>query len=190
MFGVFDDTDSKSDLNFNKNYGGQISISGTNMDLFLSFLGGNQGEDSLNIKGYHFDLTATYQLTEKFMLGANTSYKITSYETDEQTGNKQDNDIMFGTAVYAKYWLNRNVGIGLRGEYFSDPKAVYIFDTDQFPGGGSVLEFTFSANLKSGPLTFIPEFRIDKASGQIFTDKEGNPDDMATSLLAAVYITF
>ena len=97
---------------------------------------------------------------------------------------------MFGTAVYANYWLNRNVGIGFRGQYLSYPKAVYIFDTDQFPGGGSVLEFTFSANLKSGSLTFIPEFRIDKVSGQIFTDKEGNPDDMAASLLAAVYITF
>ncbi len=190
MIGVFDDTDSKSDLNFNKNYGGQISISGTKMDLFLSFLGGKQGEDSLNIKAYLFDLTTTFQLTEKFMLGVNTSHKTTSYGIDEQTGTRQDNDIMFGTAVYTNYWLSGNVGIGLRGEYFSDPKAVYIFDTNQFPGGGSIVEFTLSVNLKSGPLTFIPEFRIDKASGQIFTDKEGNSDDMAASMLAAVYITF
>ena len=54
-------------------------------------------------------------------------------------------------------------------------------------GDGDVMEFTLSANYKTGGLTFIPEFRIDKTSEDSFVN-DGEAKSLLPSInLAAVY---
>ena len=54
--------------------------------------------------------------------------------------------------------------------------------------GSKVFANTLSANFKIDNLTIIPEFRIDNASEEIFTKKDGAPTKTAANvLLAAVY---
>jgi Putative beta-barrel porin-2, OmpL-like. bbp2 len=51
-----------------------------------------------------------------------------------------------------------------------------------------VMEFTLSANYKTGGFTFIPEFRIDKTSEDSFSNNDGEAKNILPSInLAAVY---
>ena len=52
----------------------------------------------------------------------------------------------------------------------------------------SVTALTFSANSKAGGLTFIPEFRLDSGSDEIFEKTNGDPTKSASQFaLAMVY---
>ena len=54
--------------------------------------------------------------------------------------------------------------------------------------GMSFTQLTLSANLKEGPLTFIPEFRIDMGSEDVFFDADGAGTGSSPAfILAAVY---
>ncbi|HEU5290310.1 MAG TPA: outer membrane beta-barrel protein, partial [Cyclobacteriaceae bacterium] len=67
--------------------------------------------------------------------------------------------------------------------HFADP----IIGVDS-NGDGSVMEFTLSANYKTGGLTFIPEFRIDKTSEDSYVSDSGEAKSLLPSInLAAVY---
>ena len=77
-------------------------------------------------------------------------------------------------------------GLTLRGEYFNDDHQLKVYSAS--PEGGNIFATTLSANFKINALVIIPEFRIDKASKDIFTAKNGSPSSKAGSfLVAAVY---
>src|ERR1700744_3361674 len=124
--------------------------------------------------GTIFDLTTAYQITSAFKLGLNGADF-----TPAHGGGGYD-----GVALYPQYAVSKAVTLGLRGEYFNE-KAV--------TGGTSanVSEFTLTANIKSGPLTFIPEVRLDtwgKLDYSSFTNSDGAPTKSASQfVLAAVY---
>jgi len=68
MVGLFDDTDSKLDFVPGKHFGAQLSYSDEKTGIYLNYIGGQDFEgDTLlpAVNGHQFDLTATYQLTEK-----------------------------------------------------------------------------------------------------------------------------
>jgi hypothetical protein len=53
---------------------------------------------------------------------------------------------------------------------------------------GNIFATTLSANFKINSFTIIPEFRVDKASKDIFTAKDGSAKGSNPSfLLAAIY---
>ena len=55
-------------------------------------------------------------------------------------------------------------------------------------GDGNIMATTLSAQLRTGNLTLIPEFRIDAANKEIFTKSDGSSTKTAANvLLAAVY---
>ncbi len=58
------------------------------------------------------------------------------------------------------------------------------------PEGGSIFATTLSANFKAGGFTFIPEFRIDNASQEIFIDKAGASKKSAGNFLFAAIYSF
>ena len=94
--------------------------------------------------GTIFDMTTAYQVTDKFKLGLNAA--------DYSVSN--DNGGYTGVALYPQYAVSKAVALGIRGEYFN------------FKGVGAADDakcnsITFSANIKSGGLTFIPEVRFD-----------------------------
>lgn len=121
--------------------------------------------------GTIFDLTTAYQITDAFKLGLNGATF-----TPTHGGGGYD-----GAALYPQLAVSKAVTFGLRAEYFETKATTETPKTN-------VTAFTVTANIKSGPLTFIPEVRFDNGKDQIFTDSSGAPTKSASQfLLAAVY---
>ena len=140
------------------------------------------------------DITLGYSLTEKFYLGFNASVQsVATGEEVDTNGDIIDTDgdasSFYGAAIYPKVTLSESFAIGLRAEYFSTKNnhfASPIIGLDD--GDGSVMEFTLSANYKTGGLTFIPEIRIDKTSEDSFISDSGEAKTILPSInIAAVY---
>jgi len=85
------------------------------------------------------------------------------------------------------------VTIGIREEYFKTDNgtAASTYIAAGPSAGGSVLGTTLTANIKTGPLTFIPEIRFDGVNDlqySTFTNSSGAATKSATQfVLAAVY---
>jgi hypothetical protein len=149
---------------------------------------------------FQADLTAGWNLGEKFYLGLNTSYQtIAAGEAFIAEGDIADSNgdasTFMGFALYPKVTLSESFALGLRAEYLAVTSGhLGVFATDEQDlsgneiGKGSVMEYTLSGNYTVGNLTFIPEFRIDMTSEDSFADADGKMTNMMPSLnLAAVY---
>jgi hypothetical protein len=154
------------------NFGAQLTLNpNKNWSVYLNLITGSS-------YGTEFDLTTNYQLTTAFKLGLNAA---TFSATNGITGG------FSGAALYPQLAVSKVTTLGLRLEYFQTSTGT--FDTTGPPPGQSVTGITFTANIKAGPLTFIPEIRFDNASkNTMFVDGSNNPTTGATQfLLAAVY---
>jgi len=166
MAGIFNDQwnvyTSQHDVS---TFGAQLTV--TPVKNWTAYLNVASGPSS----GTIFDLTTAYQITSAFKLGLNGADF-----TPAHGGGGYD-----GVALYPQYAVSKAVTLGLRGEYFNS-KAV--------TGGTSanISEFTLTANIKSGPLTFIPEIRLDHGSSTSFLNHSGDPSKSAGQFaVAAVY---
>jgi hypothetical protein len=172
MVGLFSDqwnvyqADPKLGLNA---FGAQLSLAPiTGLTAYINYL---QGSAS----GTIIDLTAAYQVSEKFKLGVNAA---------DYSGVADDTGYT-GFALYPSYAITNTFGLGLRAENFKAKKASTYAG---IVGNESVTAFTLSANLKSGGLTFIPEIRLDNGSSEMFKDSNLAPTKSASQFtLAAVY---
>lgn len=143
--------------------GGQLSFASKGVSAYLNFMDGS-------VSGTIIDLTATFQLSEKFKLGLNAA----DFSNEGKVGYT-------GLALYPSVAVTDAFSLGLRGEYFKSKEG--SADTD-------VTALTLSANLKAGGLTFIPEFRMDSNSdkGLLFMDSNMAPAKSASQVsLAVVY---
>lgn len=142
--------------------GAQLSLTpAEGISAYLNFMDGS-------VSGTIIDLTATFKLTDKFKLGLNAA----DFSNEGDVGYT-------GFALYPSISVTDNFGLGLRGEYFKFKEG---------SGDASYTAFTLSANLKSGGLTFIPEFRLDSGKDEYFVDSDGMPTKSASQFsLAAVY---
>lgn len=119
------------------------------------------------INGTEFDLTTAYQITDAFKLGLNAA----DYKT-AHGGNG-----FSGVALYPQIAATKTVSFGLRGEYFKIKN-----------GGPDVKAFTLTSNIKAGPLTIIPEVRLDSSNINQFVKSDLTPTKQASQfLIAAVY---
>lgn len=182
MVGVFNPTDFKSASWSNSKYvGAQLGYAPatTPVKLYLNYL---EGRDTLGVQNHQLDFVATYQINDVLGLGYNgtmSTYKNTREKEGSNTAQ------WWGSALYVNVDFTKKLGLTLRGEYFDDPDALKTFTgTD----GGHVMAGTLSLNYKQGNLTIIPEFRIDKASVDIFNKSSGAPTGISPNvLLAATY---
>lgn len=129
--------------------GAQLSLTPTEgISAYLNFMDGS-------VSGTIVDLTATFQLTDKFKLGLNAA----------DWSGVSDDEGYTGFALYPSVAVTENFGLGLRAEYFKakENATALLIDADN-----SVTAFTLSANLKAGGLTVIPEFRLDSAKENNF----------------------
>ncbi|NTV45641.1 MAG: porin [Chlorobiales bacterium] len=179
MLGAFDDTDSKFDTNDINHYGAQLAFAP--VDGFSGYLNVLVGREATNVKGTQFDLTASYKASEQLLIGLNGTYKTYSVDI-----SGADNASWAGAALYLNYTFDEAYGIGCRAEYFDDPDGVKL----GVASGSNVIGLTVSGKMKSGPLTFIPEFRVDMASEDIFTDSDGKPTGSSPMVLFAVVYGF
>ncbi len=122
-----------------------------------------------SVSGSIIDLTAAYQITPKFKLGINAA----DYSNSGSVGYS-------GIALYPSYSIEDNFALGLRAE---------SFNFKQGSGDKSVSALTLTVNLKSGGLTFIPEFRVDTNSNKtMFVGSDLAATKSASQFsLAAVY---
>jgi len=194
-------------------FGAQVGHSNDAGGIWLNFLYGDQdgslkvGDDPyvrdedgneigfITSSGSLFqaDLTAGWNLGEKFYIGVNTTYQtVASGEAFIAEGDIEDSNAdastFMGFALYPKVSLSESFGLGLRAEYLSVTNGhlgIFGLDAD---GDGSVMAYTLSGNYTVGNLTFIPEFRIDMTSEDSFLDADNKATSMMPSLnLAAVY---
>jgi hypothetical protein len=158
-------------------FGAQLTVTPVkNWTLYLNVATGPTS-------GTEFDLTTAYQITSAFKLGLNAA----SFTTAHYGAG------FGGVALYPQLAVSKVVTLGLREEYF---KAYAGTDASTYAvagpiGGGSVIGSTLTANIKAGPLTFIPEVRLDNVNKQqysTFTNSDGAPSTSASQfVLAAVY---
>ena len=160
MVGAFNDrwnyysTDQTKTFGLNA-IGAQLSLTPVEgLTAYINYLGGSAS-------GTIVDLTAAYQISEKFKLGLNVA---------DFSGTADDTGYT-GFALYPSYAVSSNFSLGLRAENFKAKKLNSIGNSYSVFGptaDESVTAFTLSANLKSGGLTFIPEFRMDSGSANMF----------------------
>lgn len=185
MLGVANPSDFKSFASGEKYLIGQISTTSADEKLkaWLNYQGGRYNDSS---RVSQVDLVLTAAIAEKFSIGLNGS--VASYQFKEAEKDFGHMKSWWGTALYLNAdpldWL----GLTLRTEYFSDANGLNVFGG--YADGGSVVETTFSVNLKSGNLTFIPELRFEKASEKIFTDADDLGSNTAFSGLLGVSYNF
>jgi len=130
------------------------------------------------IVGTEFDLTTAYQITNAFKLGLNAA---------DFSANKGVTGGFSGVALYPQLAVSKYVTLGLRGEYFKHKTGTYTAIAGP-ANGKSVTAATLTANVKAGPLTLIPEVRLDHGSVEQFKARNGDLTRSASQfVLAAVY---
>lgn len=176
MVGLFNDWNTYQDFNGVSHFGAQLFLSPVDgWNAYLNVLTGTSASGAgTYTSGTVLDITTSYQISDKFMLGLNAA----DYDqgTDTPDGSEYS-----GIALYPQYSITDAFGLGLRGEYFKykDIGAVE---------GESITALTVSANLKHGGLRFIPEFRFDNGKNEIFSKSNGAATKSASQFsLALVY---
>ncbi len=185
--------------------GGQIGYANDGGSIYFNVLYGDQdgkldkndptlnADDTSEGSTLALDITTGWNLSEKFYLGLNTTYR-TKAKGETFTGTtvidtNEDSNGFYGVALYPKLTLSDNFALGLRAEYFKVNK-FYLPATIGLDakGNGSVTAITLSGNYKTGGLTIIPELRLDNASEDSFQDADYKATkQLITANLAAVY---
>src|SRR3546814_12135103 len=87
-------------------------------------------------------------------------------------------DVCSSDLFYAQQGFSEALALGVRAEYF---KRKDVMEGGVTVEGASTIGLTLSANIKAGPLTLIPEFRLDQASEQVFYKSDLSPMKNARS---------
>jgi hypothetical protein len=203
MLGVVNNVDALNDNNRKKGLIGQFFVSpASGWNVYLNGIYSNEANpDSLGntpAASYSlFDLTTTYQVTEKFFLGLNAA--VGSQKGDYQGYTFTDRTKTWGgVALYSNYTVSSNFGIGARYEYFDNTGGARAL-RNRLGDGTSVNSITFTGNITAadGHLLLKPEVRIDSyakpassAEGNLqFEDSKGNftKSSQTTVGLAMIY---
>ena len=168
MLAVLNSTDETeySSTNFNT-LGAQLGYKNT----YLNAIYGKQ--DTSSEATFQIDLTAGYDLSEKFYLGVNTTY------------NETDGSGFYGVALYPQYNFGK-LTAGVRAEYFNTTGDIiktsgnsieyYLTDVD-------IIGLTTTLDYAIDNLNLKLEYRLDKSSQIAFEQK----DNLSSIVLAAVY---
>jgi hypothetical protein len=180
MLGIFGDTDTKIDVVKGKHLGAQLSYASGNLAAYVNYLGGRfaeETEDTPEIMSNQFDLTASFQATEKLGLGFNAAVRNLTAPDDSDAS-------WSGAALYAKYAFNDTFLFGLRAESINDKDGFLFGETDN-----NIFALTASGNITLGNLRLIPELRLDsaKATGTFTSYSDEALKATSVFLLAAVY---
>lgn len=174
MVGIFNDSWNlyKANASYGLNaVGGQLSYVSGGTSAYLNFMDGS-------VSGTIIDLTATFQLADKFKLGLNAA---------DFSGILDDAGFS-GVALYPSYALTDAFALGVRAEYFQAKKNAAGFSGVK--ADESVTAFTLSGNYKHGGFTLIPEFRLDGGSDKMFKKSGSTALDTKSAsqfLVAVVY---
>lgn len=182
-YGPFSHSGLKADFNLSKNLTGMLAVLnatdatdfnttnfntlGVQLGYKGTYLNALYGKQDASLEPtFQIDLIGGYDLSKKFYLGINSTY------------NKTDKDGFYGVALYPQYDLGK-LTAGLRSEYFAEiNNGVGAIGPD-----ANVINFTTTLDYAIENLNLKLEYRLDKASEQVFEQK----DNLSSIVLAAVY---
>jgi hypothetical protein len=177
MVSVVNPNDVKTANFQQKMLGAQYSYAASDSwKFFLNYIGGKLSEGT-NLQ--QIDAVLTGAITDKFSIGYNGT--VQSQKAKDSLGKYGETDSWWGSALYFNVDPSPKFGLTLRTEYFNDKKSVLGFD-------GNIFATTLSANLKAGPLVFIPELRLENSNNELYVKESGEGTKSTfTALFAAVY---
>jgi len=187
MVGIANPTDYKTvpdDVLNSKAFIAQYSFSAS--EKFAAYLNYVVGEGPDSSKGNQIDLVMTSKLSSKFGIGFNATLNNNNSKVNGKFQGVKD---WWGTALYLNFDATEKFGITLRNEYVKGDGERLIFGN--YPDGGSIFATTLSANIRMGSnFSIVPEFRMDNASENIFSDSKGAGAKSAGSALVAAIFSF
>lgn len=202
MLGVVNNVDGLGDNNRQKGFISQLFFSPVdNWNVYLNYMGSNEASQDVpsvaQDKAFYsiVDLTTSYQITEKFLLGVNAAYG--SQKGDFQGGGGPSSAQTWGgAAVYANVALTDIFALGARYENFNNKSGVRGL-VNSAGEGTKVNSFTLTGNftLADGHVFLKPELRIDSypklgnsSESQQFEDSNGNFSKNSQTTLGMAFI--
>lgn len=182
MAGVSNATDFKTTIeagSSQKTFIGQVAFLGDTGSAYFNVTSGSSNP-SFDGNKTQFDFVGTKKLSDSFSLGFNGTYAINNNDFDRSLDGE-----WFALVGYANLTFKETLSLGYRLEYLDAKNATAGLGSLV---GSSVVGNTLSLNYKVGNLTIIPEFRVDVASENIFTNRDATPKGLtAYALLATTY---
>lgn len=203
MGGLVNGTDGFNDNNRGKSFIGQLFVSpAKGFNIYFNTIQGNEanaranGKDTTSYFGV-LDLVATYQLTEKLMVG--TWLMMGSAKGEFQGGSYFPKTKHWsGANLYLTYKFTDLFTLGARLEYFDNKSGARALLTNGKGTDAQTYTLTGNFSLADGRLLLKPEFRFDnfkKLKGlpgetvpQQFSDKDGNFNKNTQSTLGMAVI--
>ncbi|MFN8355973.1 MAG: porin [Spirosomataceae bacterium] len=200
MVGLVNNVDLVADNNRAKGVIAQLFVSpAKGWNVYLNTMVSNEanvksnGKDSTGSYAI-YDLTTTYQITDKFLVGLNA---VTGWQTG---GYQQGNPYFTGTyaakstnwggvALYSNYAFTDKFGLGIRYDFFDNTGGTRAL-VDASGNGTMVKSFTLTSNITcaSGHVLLKPELRIDSYNHDKFVDGDGKlQKSQATLGMAAIF---
>ena len=225
MAGIVNGWDGSFAFNKHKSAIAQLYVKPVDgFNIWINYIGGDQINgasfptlgspnfplvDSFHTVQHLFDLTTTYQVTDKLKFGVNAAHGFSNHLAIESNGT-YGYARWGGIALYADYRFSSFFGLGIRAEHFEDKNGVrylsaataaYQNGTRNLSavrplGAGVYNEFTLTADLRfmDGHFNLKPEIRVDAAAQKSFLKdvSASNPTGTATSMqittgIAAIY---
>ncbi len=202
MLGLVNNVDGLGDNNREKGFISQLYFAPVeNWNVYLNFINSNEASDDVaSVKQTDafyrmIDLTTSYQITEKFLLGFNAAYG--AQKGDYQgAGGPSTTQTWGGAAVYANVALTDVFGIGARYENFNNEGGARAL-LNRLDQGTKVNSFTLTGNftLADGHVLLKPELRIDSypkigGTGEVqqFEDSDGRFTKNSQTTLGMAFI--
>lgn len=183
MLGIVNNVDNLNDNNKSKGLIAQYFFSpAAGFNVYLNGITSNEAmpldngkADKANYK--LMDLTTSYQISPKYLLGLNAAYGAQSGDF-QGGGNIGEDKTWGGMALYSNYAFTEHFSLGARYEYFdnsSGARGLRHYDADGNAHGTSVNSFTLTGSFTAadGHLIIKPEFRSDAYTTLQFVDGDG-----------------
>lgn len=182
MAGVSNPTDFKTTIeagSSQKTFVGQVAFLGDTGSAYFNVTSGSSNPSSDENKT-QFDFVGTKKLSNAFSLGFNGTYAMTNNDFDSMLDGE-----WFSLVGYANLAIKESLSLAYRLEYLDAKEATAALG---LLAGTSVIGNTLSLNYKVGNLTIIPEFRVDTAFEDIFSNSDAAAKGVtAYALLATTY---
>ena len=200
MAGIVNNVDNLDDNNRAKGLIAQLFVSPvTGWNVYLNAIASN--EANANDKGITpdasyslFDLTTTYQITPKFLLGINAAAGSQKGDYQTLTSNPKfakTAGTWGGVALYTNYSVSDVFSIGARYENFNNQDGVRgLRKADGTGVSVNSLTVTTTFTVADGHLLIKPEFRSDSYDKNFFVDGDGKSLKSQATLGLAVIAKF
>lgn len=201
MAGVINNVDNLDDNNRSKGLIAQLFVSPiAGWNVYLNMITSAEG-NSDKVTGktpdgtYNlFDLTTTYQITPKFMIGLNAVSGSQSGDYQTLATNPKfikNSGSWGGAAFYTNYSITDVFSIGARFENFNNQNAVRGLRIDENTGVTvNSLTVTTTFTVADGHLLIKPEFRSDTFDKNFFNDGDGKSQKSQATLGVAIIAKF